>query len=52
MKLVVVVTGYELGWDNVVGVFPYEQLDALRKRFPDNRYNVDVHTVDSVEDWD
>jgi hypothetical protein len=49
---VIVVTGFELGWDNVVGVFPVEEWAQVQERFPEDSYYVQSLTIDSVEEYD
>lgn len=48
---VVVVTGNDLGWDNVVGVFPIEELDKVKEYFSGRRYYVQTRSLDSVSEW-
>lgn len=52
-KTVYVVTGLELGWDCVVGVFKDVDVNKLHERFPSPPYVVSDHTVESNLDmWD
>lgn len=49
----VIVTGFDLGWDNVIGVFPFDQLEAVEKRFGnERRYYIQVDTFADVSEWD
>jgi hypothetical protein len=45
-QYVIVVTGLELGWDNVVGVFSGVSLEELQTKFSEERY---VHTYMEIE---
>jgi len=46
-KTVYVVTGLELGWDCVVGVFEDVDTDELRKCFPEGQYAIHEQTIES-----
>ena len=45
-KTVYVVTGLELGWDCVCGVFKDVNLDELQKCFPEGQYVIHEQTVE------
>ena len=47
MKIVYVVTGFDLGWDNVVGVYDADKvsLEQLQELFPNNEYYIDDKQV-------
>jgi hypothetical protein len=47
---VYVVTGLDLGWDCVCGVFKDVSLDELQKVFPEGEYVIHKQTVDSSLD--
>lgn len=47
---VFVVTGFELGWDNVVGVFANIPYEELLERFPEDLYYINVHWVETPAD--
>lgn len=55
---VYVVTGTDLGWDCVVGVFSAVEVNyaGLRHRFPERQYVITKREVESsladYEDWD
>lgn len=50
---VIVVTGFELGWDNVIGVFGMDEKEAVFERFEnEDRYYVQVKTIAKVEEYD
>lgn len=46
-KTVYVVTGLELGWDCVCGVFSDVDPDELRKVFPKGQYVIHEQTIES-----
>jgi len=51
-KIVYVVTGLELGWDCVVGVFKDVNPDELLKRFPEGQYVIHEKTVEfNLDEW-
>lgn len=52
-KTVYVVTGLELGWDCVVGVFKDVNPDQLLKRFPEGEYVIHEQTIEfSLDGWE
>ena len=51
-KTVYVVTGLELGWDCVCGVFKDVNLDELQKVFPEGSYVIHEQTVETnLDSW-
>jgi len=46
-KTVYVVTGLELGWDCVCGVFENVNPDQLQKVFPEGQYVIHEQTIES-----
>lgn len=53
-KKVFVVTGFELGWDNVVGVFDADVVtkDDLLNQFPKDDYYIAEHDVEhQLDAW-
>ena len=46
-KTVYVVTGLDLGWDCVVGVFTNVNHDELIKCFPEGEYVITERTIES-----
>ena len=51
-KTVYVVTGLELGWDCVVGVFKDVNPDELWKCFPKGEYVIHEQTIESnLDGW-
>lgn len=52
MKIVYVVTGLELGWDCVVGVFEGVDTDELQKCFPEGQYVIHEQTIETnFDNW-
>lgn len=52
---VFVVTGLDLGWDRVVGVFDFEEVELwdLQKRFPEDRYVISQVSIEkNLEYWE
>ena len=47
---VYVVTGFELGWDNVVGVFSNISKEELLKCFPEDQYYIRDHSIETSLD--
>lgn len=45
--MVYVVTGLELGWDCVVGVFQGVELEDLQKAFPEGEYVIHEQTIET-----
>lgn len=55
MSKVFVVTGYELGWDNVVAVFRANKVtqEQLDKVFPSSQYYISERTIENdVKMWE
>ncbi len=46
-KKVLVVTGLDLGWDCVVGVFENTTEEALREIFPEGKYVINTCYLES-----
>lgn len=54
MKHVWVVMGFELGWDNVCGIFDLEEIteEELLKVFPEGKYHIQLKQVEKdLNDW-
>ena len=46
-KIVYVVTGLELGWDCVCGVFENVSLEELQKCFPEGHYVISEKNIET-----
>jgi hypothetical protein len=55
MTKVWVVTGFELGWDCVVGIFDAKKVtcEQIEERFPESRYYVQKKDIEKdLSGWD
>lgn len=55
MRKVYVVTGFDLGWDNVVATFDPNKVtqEQIEKRFPEDNYYIQLKDIETdLSMWD